>query len=93
MEKESQYINSICRAIEIIELFSKLQVKQLGVSEISKQLDIHKTTAFRILKTLEHVGWLMQAENRSDNCQGYSYSTTLKKTVLYINAPTHMPCG
>lgn len=63
MEKESQYINSICRAIEIIELFSKLQVKQLGVSEISKQLEIHKTTAFRILKTLEHVGWLMQAEN------------------------------
>lgn len=63
MEKEGQYINSICRAIEIIELFSKLQIKQLGVSDVSKYLNIHKTTAFRILKTLEHTGWLMQAEN------------------------------
>jgi transcriptional regulator len=63
MTNESQYINSVCRAIAIIELFFKLQVKQLGVSEISKELTIHKTTAFRILKTLEYIGWLEQAEN------------------------------
>lgn len=61
MEKDNQYINSITRAIEIIELFSKLEVKYLGVSEISKILNLHKTTVFRILKTLEHSGWIIQS--------------------------------
>lgn len=79
MEKESQYINSICRAIEIIELFSKLQVKQLGVSEISKYLAMHKTTAFRILKTLEHMGWLMQAENSK-----YQLTTGILRATIGI---------
>lgn len=79
MEKEDQYINSICRAIEIIELFSKLQTKQLGVSEISKKLNIHKATTFRILKTLEHVGWIMQLENSK-----YQLTTGILKATLGI---------
>ena len=38
MTNESQYINSVCRAIAIIELFFKLQVKQLGCPKSVKNL-------------------------------------------------------
>lgn len=80
MEKDSQYINSICRAIEVIELFSKLQVKYLGVSEISKRLELHKTTTFRILKTLEYVGWIEQHQENSK----YKLTTSILKASIGV---------
>jgi len=58
--KNAQHINSICRAIDVIELFSKENKGFLGLLEISKLLNLHKTTTFRILKTLEHCGWIEQ---------------------------------
>lgn len=58
--KNAQYINSICRAVDVIELFSKENKEFLGLLEISKLLNLHKTTTFRILKTLEHCGWIEQ---------------------------------
>lgn len=51
------YINSIIRATNILELYNKLDVEYLGLAEISKELDLHKTTVFRVVKTLEHQGW------------------------------------
>ena len=54
------YINSIIRATNILELYNKLDVEYLGLAEISKELDLHKTTVFRVVKTLEHQGWLRQ---------------------------------
>lgn len=80
MEKETQYINSICRAIELIELFSKLQVKFLGVSEISKNLNLHKTTTFRILKTLEYMGWIQQNPENSK----YRLTTGILKATIGV---------
>ncbi|WP_027127968.1 IclR family transcriptional regulator [Fusobacterium perfoetens] len=80
MEKDSQYINSICRAIEVIELFSKLQVKYLGVSEISKHLGLHKTTTFRILKTLEYAGWIEQHQENSK----YKLTTSILRASIGV---------
>ena len=58
--KESDYINSIIRTTNILNLYRTLNVEQLGVTDISRELGLHKTTVFRIVKTLEHVGWLVQ---------------------------------
>ena len=49
----SQYINSIIRASEILNLYRILDVPSLGISEISRHLKLGKTTVFRIVKTLE----------------------------------------
>ena len=43
------YINSIIRATNILELYNKLDVEYLGLAEISKELDLHKTTVFRVV--------------------------------------------
>ena len=63
METESkhpQYINSIIRATNILELFGRMNAASLGVSEISKELKLQKTTVFNIVKTLAKQGWLVQ---------------------------------
>ncbi|MBR4579007.1 MAG: IclR family transcriptional regulator [Oscillospiraceae bacterium] len=59
-EKQPQYINSIIRALNILELFSKLNVQSLGIAEISRELGLQKTSTFNIVKTLQHQGWLIQ---------------------------------
>lgn len=59
----SQYINSIIRASEILNLYRILDVPSLGISEISRHLKLGKTTVFRIVKTLESIGWLIQDES------------------------------
>lgn len=59
-DKQPQYINSIMRAVHILELYSQLNVQTLGIAEISKELGIQKTTVFNIVKTLTHLGWMIQ---------------------------------
>ncbi len=63
MEKESkhpQYINSIIRATNILELYGRMYSTSLRISEISKELALQKTTVFNIVKTLVKQGWLIQ---------------------------------
>lgn len=59
-EKSTQRINSVARAIQVLELYPKLNTQYLGVSEISKALGLQKTSTFYILKTLLSMGWLVQ---------------------------------
>ena len=58
--KHSQYINSIIRATNILELFGSKNAVPLGIAEISKELGLQKTTVFNIVKTLARQGWLVQ---------------------------------
>lgn len=59
-EKSAQRINSVARAIQVLELYPKLNAQYLGVSEISKALGLQKTSTFYIVKTLLSMGWLIQ---------------------------------
>ena len=81
-DNSGEYINSIIRATNILELYGKLGVQYLGVAEISKELGLHKTTVFRVVKTLEHQGWL-----RQDTPNGkYKLSS---KIVALASSATH----
>lgn len=60
-KKDGQYINSIIRAIDILNLYTSNKT-HYGVTEISKNLNLPKTTIFRIIKTLEEKGWLVKDE-------------------------------
>ncbi len=59
----SNYINSISRAISILSLYAKSADAYLGITQISRALGLHKTVVFRIVKTLEKEGWLVQDPN------------------------------
>lgn len=58
-EKVNYLIQSVSHAIDILESFTRSD-KELGVTELSKRLGLHKNNVFRLLATLEHRGYIEQ---------------------------------
>lgn len=61
MEKNNEIISSIDRALDIILLFYT-QKKELGIGEISRLLNMPKSTVHRVLATMERKGFVSQLE-------------------------------
>lgn len=59
MEQNNQYINSIVRAVELLNLYQSGE-RELGITEIARRMKLHKSSVHRIVRTLEHLGWLEQ---------------------------------
>lgn len=57
MERDKELINSIIRAVDILDLI-KSKKRELGATEISEMLDCNKSSTYRILRTLAHTGML-----------------------------------
>lgn len=58
-EKANYLIQSVSHALDILESFTRMD-KELGVTELSKRLGLHKNNVFRLLATLEHRGYIEQ---------------------------------
>jgi len=64
-DKENYVIQSVSHALDILESFTKTD-DELGVTELSKRLGLHKNNVFRLLATLEHRGYIEQ-NRETDN--------------------------
>ena len=58
-EKNSYVIQSVNNALNLLEEF-KADRDELGVTELSKRLNLHKNNVFRLLATLEAKGYIEQ---------------------------------
>jgi DNA-binding IclR family transcriptional regulator len=58
-EKANYLIQAVSHALDILESFTRSD-KELGVTELSKRLGLHKNNVFRLLATLEHRGYIEQ---------------------------------
>jgi DNA-binding IclR family transcriptional regulator len=58
-EKKSYVIQSVTNALNLLEEF-KGDRDELGVTELSKRLNLHKNNVFRLLATLEAKGYIEQ---------------------------------
>lgn len=58
-KQSDYYIESIKRAVQILHTFS-LEEKELGITELSKRLNLHKSTVYRILVTLANEGIVLK---------------------------------
>jgi len=58
-EKANYTIQSVSHALDILESFTRTE-DELGVTELSKRLALHKNNVFRLLATLEHRGYIEQ---------------------------------
>ncbi len=58
-EKDSYTIQSVTNALNLLEAF-KADRYELGVTELSKKLKLHKNNVFRLLATLETRGYIEQ---------------------------------
>lgn len=61
-EKTNYVIQSVAHSLDVLEQFFG-EVDELGVTELSKRLKLHKNNVFRLLATLEARGYIEQ--NRS----------------------------
>ena len=57
--KSDYLIQSVSRALDILEAFTVAQ-GELGVTELSRKLKLHKNNVFRLLATLETRGYVEQ---------------------------------
>ncbi|OCA87097.1 IclR family transcriptional regulator [Pseudobacillus wudalianchiensis] len=71
MEREN-VVKSVARALDIIELVGRSK-QGLGVTEISKQIDINKSSVFRTLATLSQYGYIEQNEETGRYRLGYKF--------------------
>jgi DNA-binding IclR family transcriptional regulator len=55
-------VQSVDRAVTIMEILAS--AGEAGVTEIARELDVHKSTAFRLVAALERRGLVEQAEDR-----------------------------
>ena len=58
-QKANYTIQSVSHALDVLEQFSS-EADELGVTELSKRLKLHKNNVFRILATLESRGYIDQ---------------------------------
>lgn len=65
MAKERYKIQSIVRATSILELFNKYR-RELSIVEISRYMELHKSTVHGIVSTLFSLGYLQQ---NKENCK------------------------
>ncbi len=59
-EKQDYIIQSVVHAIDILEAFKGTTKEDLGVTELSERLRLHKNNVFRLLATLETRGYIEQ---------------------------------
>lgn len=58
-EKSNYTIQSVSHALDVLEQFNG-SVEEIGVTELSKRLKLHKNNVFRLLATLEARGYIEQ---------------------------------
>lgn len=61
-ETQNRQLNhSVLHAVRILELYAAQGEEFLSLTQISRLLSLHKTTVYRILRTLQSVGWIEQS--------------------------------
>ncbi|MFI7635429.1 IclR family transcriptional regulator [Nonomuraea sp. NPDC049400] len=68
-ESGSGGVQSVDRAISVLEILSRRG--EAGVSEVAAEIEVHKSTAFRLLGALEARGLVEQAEDRGKYRLGF----------------------
>jgi IclR family transcriptional regulator, KDG regulon repressor len=58
-EKSNYVIQSVSHALDVMEQFNG-NIEEIGVTELSKRLKLHKNNVFRLLATLEARGYIEQ---------------------------------
>ncbi|MGO4756605.1 IclR family transcriptional regulator, partial [Streptomyces sp. 2MCAF27] len=62
-------VQSVDRAVSVLEILA--QRGEAGVSEVAAEIDVHKSTAFRLLGALESRGLVEQATERGKYRLGF----------------------
>lgn len=79
-EKANYTIQSVSHALDVLESFTRTE-DELGVTELSERLGLHKNNVFRLLATLEHRGYIEQNKTTESYRLG---AKTLQLGAIFI---------
>lgn len=83
MERENM-VKSVARALDIITIVSSKK-DGLGVTDISKQMDINKSSVYRTLSTLAQYGYIEQDKETERYKLGYKFLEMSSKLLESID--------
>ncbi|WP_102275059.1 IclR family transcriptional regulator [Cytobacillus massiliigabonensis] len=86
MERENM-VKSVSRALDIIKLVS-MKKGGLGVTEIANQMDINKSSVYRILSTLVQYGYVEQDKDTERYKLGYQFLEVSSKLLDSLDLRT-----
>jgi DNA-binding IclR family transcriptional regulator len=84
-KKPNQLIKSLDRALDILELIVDRE-NGMGVTEISRELGIHKSTVYRLLDTLKFRGFLEKNEDNHKYISGIKLFELSSKVLNDIDS-------
>ena len=88
----SDVVNSLARGLSVLESFSRNGDRELTLTEIAKRTALSKTTAFRLVRSLVHLGYMMQDEENekyflSARVMGLGYSVLEGMDLRELSSP------
>ncbi|GAH82306.1 unnamed protein product [marine sediment metagenome] len=90
---EKKIIQSIDRALQILELFS-LEKPEWGITEISKALNIYKSNVHNVLTTLAEKGFVIK-DSKTDKyklgIKFFELGSIVINTLNFASIFTHSP--
>ncbi len=80
-------LKSLDNSLELIDLLIKAD-SELGITEISKQINLGKSTIYRILSTLQDRGYVVQNTNTEKYKLGYRFVTIANELLQKLDTIT-----
>lgn len=65
LSDDKYMVNSLRNGLLLMELFNKSEIVEMSLSEIAAQLNINKSSAYRLLFTLEQMGYIKKDNNKN----------------------------
>lgn len=65
LSDDKYVVNSLRNGLLLMELFNKNEIVEMSLSEIAAQLKINKSSAYRLLFTLEQMGYIKKDSNKN----------------------------
>ena len=87
--KSDYTIQTVCNALRLLDVFQ--DEAELGVSELSRRLELHKNNVFRLLATLELGGYVEQSPADRSVSSGCSMSRARSRLRAQSHAERTMP--
>ena len=95
-EKSEYLIQAVSHALDLLEQFHG-ETDELGVTELSKRLKLHKNNVFRLLATLESRGYIEQNRVTENYRLGLKTlelgQTFIKQMGLLRQSPGRIPAA
>ena len=82
--REDSFVKSVSRALQIVDMVSNYR-HGVGVTEIAKQIGIHKSSVYRLLSTLVEHGYIEQDEETERYKLGYKFLEMSSKLLESID--------